>query len=124
MNDLEQMASDSLNECFVWTPEGAASLAAELRKARDPHAACRLLFEMHDASEDYSCSSWDECAAQRIREGRPSEGSDLGFLVVTPQTIATCSLLAREAGGWWSWDDAKKDLVFVPLALDDKPRPA
>lgn len=117
-DELETLAADTINDCFVYTPEGAASLAAELRKAHDPGAACRLLFEMHDASEDYSCSSWDEGAARLIRDGIHNDGGKLGFLVVTEQTVATCAALAREAGGWWAWDDAKAGLVFLPVAGD------
>lgn len=113
--EMEEAVRDTLSYAFFCTDDYVADALREVAKADDWRAALDLMRECHEASEDYSCSSWDQCAIEAIRRGVPGDGH---FLTApTAPIMAEIHRLAAKAGGWWMNDESAGSLrlAFVPF---------
>ncbi len=59
---------------------------------------------------DLEYTLWDWVVRQRNRSEPASE-----LERANRADIETLSWLAEQAGGWWHWDEASKEPMFVPL---------
>jgi hypothetical protein len=90
-------------------------LAHQLRAASD------LLLLMHEIAEDSYCESWSDATAMSLwrvaldPEAQPEERGGFGYDQTERAEAHRLVELCRQAGCWWTWDEATKNVAMVPL---------